>query len=144
MSKQQRVEQANRAIEIIASHGRKFFSMCAEGRDFEPNRISRFEIRKGRLWFIDKYTEKAIYVAYRRGSWRRFSDGGTLRSLVENMADWITGKRPEFPLNHFGPWPDWYCGGDLWGYGDDMAVVREKVNEVLSPKSGIGHPQGQP
>lgn len=39
-----RVAIANKAIEVIASHGRKFFSLAAEGRQVEENRISRFEL----------------------------------------------------------------------------------------------------
>jgi hypothetical protein len=128
-----RVAMANRAIEIIASHGRKFFSLHADGRKTEePERLSRFELRQnGRLFFIDKYTQRPIYVAYRLGRWRGFSDGGTLRALVEELADWINGKCNDFPLNHLGPWPEWICGGDLWGYGEEMAKVREQITELL-------------
>jgi hypothetical protein len=127
-----RLELCNQAIVLIASYGRKFFSLHAENRNTEqPERISRFELRpNGQLWFIDKWTQKPIYVAYRRGRWRGFSEGGTLRSLVCEMADWITGKRPEFPVGFFGPWRQEVCGGDLWGYGDDMPILREKVKEL--------------
>ena len=129
--KHARLNVANQAIEIIASHGRKFFSLHADGRTEGPERVSRFELRDGgRLWFIDKYTQKAIYVAYRRGRWSGFSEGGTLRDLVCAMADWITGKRKDFPSKAFGPWPDYVCGGDLWGYGPDMAKVREQIGKL--------------
>jgi hypothetical protein len=129
-SKQQRLEICNRALGIIANHGRRFFSLSAEGRTPERECISFFELRAGRLWFVDKYTNKAIYTAYRRGRWSGFSEGGTLRDLVCAMADWITSKRDDFPINHFGPWPEWVCGGDLWGYGPEMTTVREKVREL--------------
>lgn len=129
--KQERLEQANRAIEIIASHGRRFFSLCAEGRNVQPNRISHFELRNNRLWFIDKWTQKPIYVAYRRGQWRGFSEGGTLRSLIEQMADWIIGKRRAFPMTHLGPWPKCLNDGDLWGYGEEMNTVRYQVDLLL-------------
>jgi hypothetical protein len=138
LDKNARVAIANQAIEIIASHGRKFFSLAAEGRPVEQNRISRFELQaQGRLWFIDKWTQKAIYTAYRRGKWRGFSEGGTLRALICEIADWITGKREAFPLNCFGPWPEYICGGDLWGYGKDMQIVREKLAELFS--QGVKH-----
>jgi hypothetical protein len=131
VTRRQRTDIANKAVEIIASHGRKFFSLEAEGRTVERNRISRFELSdNGRLWFVDKYSQKPIYVAYRRGHWRGFSEGGTLRSLVCSLADWINGKT-EFPLDRLGPWPDWLCGGDLWGYGSEMQIVREKVKALL-------------
>jgi len=134
----ERLKLSNRSLEIIASHGRRFFSTQSDRPTYGgPERISRFEIgRAGRLWFIDKYTEKPIYVAYRRGDWRGFSDGGTLRSLVCAMADWIGGKRSDFPLEHLGPWPTWVCQGDLWGYGDDMHKVREEIKVILSGQRG--------
>lgn len=127
-----RVAIANKAIEVIASHGRKFFSLAAEGRQAEENRISRFELHdNGRLWFIDRYSQKSIYVMWRRGQWRHFSEGGTLRDLVCGMADWIVGRAENFPVNRLGPWPQWVCNGDLWGYGAEMETVRNKIKELL-------------
>jgi len=127
-----RVKIANQAIEVIASHGRKFFSLAAEGRQVAENRISRFELHdNGRLWFIDKYSQKPIYVMYRRGGWRHFSEGGTLRDLVCAFADWIVGRKETVQMGYFGPWPEWVCGGDLWGYGDEMKIVREKLKALL-------------
>lgn len=131
--RKRRVEVANQAIGIISSHGRKFFSLAAEGRTVAENRISRFELRdNGRLWFIDKYSQKPIYVMWRRGHWRSFSEGGTLRDLVCAMADWIVGRKDTFPLNHFGPWSEWVCQGDLWGYGVEMETVRSEIKALLA------------
>lgn len=134
-TKRKRTEIANKAIEIIASHGRKFFSLAAEGRTVEQNRISRFELRDdGRLYFIDKYTQKAIYAHTRKpnNQWRGFSEGGTLYSLIGMMADWILQKRDNFPIAYLGPWPKWVCDGELWGYGDEMEAVRTKIKELLA------------
>lgn len=128
-----RIDQANRVIEAIAEHGRKFFSLHADGRQDEPNRISKFELVNGRLFFLDKWTQKRTYVFYRRGQWIHFSEGGTLRALVEGMADWIVGKRKDFP-RAFGPWPEWICEGDLWGYGSDMSIVQQKVTEIVTAR----------
>jgi hypothetical protein len=30
----------------------------------------------------------------------------------------------------FGPWPEWICGGDLWGYGAEMDVVRRAAQRL--------------
>lgn len=112
----ERLEAANELLRVIASCGRKFFAY--------GDRVSRFEVDgRGRIWFIDKYTQKRIYVQY-KGEWKAFSDGGTLRRLIEHLRDFIThGNR--IPAHTFGPWPDWVCKGDLWGYGDSMAGVRD-------------------
>ena len=34
------------------------------------------------------------------------------------------------PASYLGPWPQWMCEGDLWGYGDDMQTVRAKALEL--------------
>lgn len=113
-TKKERAEQASRFLTAIASCGRKFFA--------HNGRVSRFEVDdRGRIWFVDSYRERRIYTHY-EGHWRGFSEGGTLRSLVCMLRDYIrTGEQQRI---HLGPWPDWICNGDLWGYGADMAIVR--------------------
>lgn len=115
-TKRQRLAEANRVIAAIARHGRRFF------HDQRHDRVSRFEIDlAGRLWLRDKYTWQRVYVAYRY-QWRHFSDGGTLRGIIEALADYIRTGTP-IAGGHFGPWPQWYCDGDLWGYGADAMVA---------------------
>jgi hypothetical protein len=141
VTKQDRAEIANKIIRIIASHGRRFYSMNSDRRVPLPeseNRISRFEVdRRGRVWFIDKYTQKRIYVAYEY--WKRgFSDGGTLRDVVVMLRDYITGKRPEVQMGRFGPYPEWACGGDPWGYGrEEMALMRQEIAALLAEATNV-------
>ena len=121
MTKRQRLAEANRVLEAIARHGRRFF------HNAEHDRVARFEIDiAGRLWFRDDYTWRRIFTAW-RGNWRQFSHGGTMRRLVDDLAAYIrTG--PPIAGGHFGPWPQWYCDGDLWGYGADaMAALRDEL-----------------
>jgi hypothetical protein len=121
LTKYERLETANKMLIAIASCGRKFFA--------HENRVSQFDIdHRGRVWFIDKYTKKRIYVQY-KGQWRGFSDGGTLRALVERLRDFIT-QGTLLPAGIFGPWPEWVCGGDLWAYGDTMESVRTAAKEL--------------
>jgi hypothetical protein len=99
--KQARLEHANALIKIISSHGRRFFwyggsnhyDPATKTRTFVPaNRLARFELRKGWLYFIDEYTEKAIRLprpSFGRGNWPGFHHGGTLRSLAEDMSNYI-------------------------------------------------------
>lgn len=121
MSKHDRAEVANRFIEVIASHGRGFFGAAG--------RISRFEVdQRNRVWFVYSYSQKRIYVADDNGPWRGFTNGGTMRALVRALRDYIrTGTTPRLSL---GPWPQWVCDGDLWGYGDDMAAVRDAAKRL--------------
>lgn len=126
----ERLEAANEMLKAIASCGRKFFA-------FE-DRVSRFELDdRGRIWFVDKYTQKRIYIAY-RGNWKPFSDGGTLRALVERLRDFIQQATP-LPPSIFGPWPEWVCGGDLWAYGEDMQQVRTAAIRLgmIQPSSAL-------
>ena len=120
-TRRQRLTHANELIAAISRHGRRFFYY--EGHD----RVARFEIDlAGRLWLRDDYTGRRIYIAY-RGNWRQFSHGGTLRRLVEATALYIRQGKP-VPAGHFGPWPQWLCEGDLWGYGREaMATLRAEI-----------------
>lgn len=119
--KLQRAQTCNDFLKVVAGCGRRFFA--------HKGSVSRFEIgRAGHVYFRDAYTGKAVYTAY-KGRWRGFSEGGTLHSLVEQMADFIrTGTATRSSL--LGPWPTWYCGGDLWGYGEAMPTVRAKGLEL--------------
>jgi len=124
MSKQERVLKVNELIKVIADHGRRFFYST------KNNRYASIEIdTRGKIWWVDDYTGKRIYTHYRYG-WRGFSHGGTLKSLVEAFRDYISRNKP-INLRYFGPWPEYYCNGDLWGYGDDMQKVRDKACELF-------------
>lgn len=120
MNKFDRLNKSNQLIEVTASCGRGFFKY---------DQVSRLEIDlRGRIWFIDGYRGVKVYTYY-KGHWKGFSEGGTLRGLVIVLRDYIRfgnllGARV------FGPWPDWVCGGDLWGYGGDMQIVRDKAKEL--------------
>lgn len=121
LTKSQRLQIANEIIRMIGSCGRTFFNY--------QDTISFFELIEGRLWFCDSYSKKQIYVAY-RGKWRGFTNGGTMRSLIENLRDFITHRAPI--KAYFGPWPDWICEGDLWGYGKEtMETLRADLQPLL-------------
>ncbi len=134
--REKRLETVNGLIRIIGSHGRRFLSTNSDVREpvAEP-RFSRFEFVNGRLWYIDKWRESRIFCHYdpqcRSGWGWKFSDGGTLLSLCRGMRDFIVKGAP-VNEGHFGPWAHWVCGGDPWGYGKDMEIVREKAKAVLN------------
>lgn len=125
-----RVITANRLIGIVASHGRHFFSENSDRREPVDNPfVAHFTVDKnGELWFVDKHTRKPILV--RHQEWPGFSEGGTLRSIVEHLARHITEGYP-INISYFSPSPNWACGGDSWGYGADMPKVRDQVQAIL-------------
>jgi hypothetical protein len=114
----ERVNAVNKMIKAIADCGRRFFYYKDKDRYAQIEMDSR-----GRIWWIDDYTNERIYTHYKY-DWQGFSHGGTMRGLVEAFRDHITKGTP-VPSRAFGPWPEWYCGGDLWGYGDDIKKVRD-------------------
>lgn len=118
--KAERIDKANRFIAAVAGCGRRFFH--------HDGRVSYFKADdRGRIWFVDKYTQRPIYTHY-TGRWRGFTEGGTLKRLVEKLRDFIrTGNKQRLDL---GPWPDWICGGDLWGYGAYMSAVRQAARKI--------------
>jgi len=123
-TKHERMVVANLVIEAISQFGRQFF--------LHKGRVSKFELdSRGRLWFIDGYTQRRIYVAY-EGKWRGFTEGGTLRDLIKNLGGFIRSGDPI--RRRFGPWPEWICDGDLWGYGESMGALRARL-EAIIPQS---------
>lgn len=114
----QRLAHANDVILSIASNGRRFF--------YSPihDRVARLEITKcGRVWLHDEHSGKRVYI-YRSGRWPGFTHGGTMRSLIEAIRDYVRSGRP-VQRGHFGPWRD---GFELWGYAPTaMQAVREAV-----------------
>lgn len=113
-----RVSKVNAMIKTIGDCGRGFFK--------SNGNYARVELdMRGRVWWVDDYTKKRIYTHY-NGRWRGFSHGGTLKAVVESFKDYIVFNKPLWP-KIFGPWPEGYCGGDLWGYGQDMQKVRDKA-----------------
>lgn len=127
--KLERASQVNEMIRIIADCGRRFFYSASK------DRYASIEVdHRGRVWWIDDYAGKRIYTHYRY--WNKgFSHGGTLRDLVNSFRDYITKGTP-VPSNVFGPWPDYICNGNLWGYGEDMQKIRDaaKRTGIVSEK----------
>lgn len=113
-----RIRAVNELVKVIGSCGRRFFYSWGK------ERFAFIEVdSNGRVWWVDEYTGKRIFTAY-SGHWRGFSNGGTLQDLVERFSGFVqTGE----PVNRdvFGPWPDWICQSDRWGYKGDMEKVRE-------------------
>lgn len=103
--RQARVAEANALIELIASHGRQFFryrgraEYNAKDKNttwYPANRVARFELRNGRLYYVDEYSQRAVYLQRTgfRNAWFGFTHGGTLRALVESMRDYILDGTP--------------------------------------------------
>lgn len=117
--KQARVDNANQLLQSIASHGRNFFQY--------KNGVSHLEVDKhGKIWFIDAYENKRIYTHY-RGRWRNFSEGGTLRSLVEVLRDYISKGGSVTPRLVI---PATYSYGDVWGYGKEaLSKIQQECND---------------
>ena len=117
-----RAEHANALIKIIGARGRRFFYSK------KHDRYARMVVDpRGKVWFIDDYRESRIYT-HKPGCWNGmgFSHGGTMKSLVEALRDYIARAVP-IPRWHVGPERSW-SGGNVWGYpAEDMDIVREEA-----------------
>lgn len=123
--KELRLAEANEFIAVIAAHGRRFFH--------HKGVVAYFELDdRGKIWFHNEWTGKRIYT-HQKGGWNGFHHGGTLLDLCKALRDYIMG-RGEFPARAAGPWPEWVCQGDLWGYGEDIKPVREKIREIVEKR----------
>ena len=116
--KMQRLEAANELITEMACCGRRFFYSD------KLDRIGQFEISpRGRIRFHDEYTDALIDTySHHLGAWRKFSHGGSLRSLVEYLRDYIRiGQK--LPLQIIAP--------EYWGYDHASSKrVQQKAIEL--------------
>ncbi len=115
-----RLETCNSIIRVIAKYGRHFLSENSDRREPVANPfIAHFKVDKmGELWFVDRYTRKPILV--RHDKWPGFSDGGTLRGIVQRLAEHIkTGQAIDI------------------GYGEDMARVRDEVAPLIAGETQL-------
>ena len=119
-----RIENANQVLRVISSHGRRFFWSQTH------NRVSHFIRTTTAVYYVDHWTGSIIDTATDK-DWHGFTNGSTLRRLVEDLAQYIRTGEP-ISSEHFGPWS--YCRGDLWGYGQEE---MEKVRRDLSPNPAI-------
>ena len=125
----ERVDHANRLVDEIAARGRRFFFHGKSGR------TARFELTQtGRVRYRDEFSDCLIDVA-RSGRWMNFSGGGTLQQLVRDLGLYVA-KGAKIDRRHFGPWAQWRCDGDVWGYGfDAMEELRAAIadSDCLRP-----------
>lgn len=133
--KQQRVAEVNAVIKAISNHGRRFFYYGGSKRrqpdgslKFEPaDRIGYIELRRGMVYFVDEYTQKAVYThntAIQSG-WNGFNHGGTLRRLVEDFRDYIMTGQQVHPYFIGLPRED---GSFIWGYTKmEIDAVKEEI-----------------
>lgn len=122
-TKAERLSHANQLIAIMAAHGRRLFF------NEKTKRTAYLQLTvSGRIYFVDDYTGKAIYT-HKTGftsKWRGFSHGGTLRTLVEMMRDYVA-KGVQIPSAYIGLERQ-FSDGNIWGYESDaMQKVRQEA-----------------
>jgi hypothetical protein len=121
-AKLKRLELANKVIKAIASCGRNHLSY--------GDRVGSLRLDDNwRCWYTDPYSGRDIYTHY-RGRWRYFTCGGTLKSLIERLSDYVCKGYP-LSVYSLGYRPKWYCDGDVFGYGKDIVKVWEVAKPLL-------------
>lgn len=122
--KVERLAHANTLIQAVSAHGRRFFFHAPSGR------VASLEMDGvGRVWFVDDYTGKRVYThkTHIPSRWLGFSHGGTLRSLVEALRDYIVAGQQLDAWRIATPRLN-ENDGDIWGYGPEAsAALREQV-----------------
>jgi hypothetical protein len=121
ISEHERLNQANEFIKVIASCGRQFLN--------HDGFISFMELSQTkRVFFVDHYTRKSIYTHRKYVVWRGFTAGGTMKSLVEALRDYIKTGKP-LRLSYF---QDDMGNGfkNPWGYGEDLAIVKDAAQKL--------------
>jgi len=117
-SKHVRIAQANSFIRVIATNGRHFLSHGG------TSGLLLFDDQQ-RVRYIDPFTKTHVFLY--GAKWKGFSEGGTMRSLVQCLRQYIQGVIP--------------TGDDLikklplhmdWGYGPGMDAVRAAAQRIFS------------
>ncbi|MGO1500798.1 MAG: hypothetical protein ACTHWH_05895 [Marinobacter sp.] len=113
-----RLNNVNAFIKVIGGQGRRFFY------NSKQDRYAAMQLdERGRVWFVDDYSGERIYT-HRDGRWRGFSQGGTLRMLVEVFRNHI--KKGEKISARYFSCRSWMGGGHPWGYPSDSLEVLRK------------------
>jgi hypothetical protein len=121
-----RLHNVNEFIRFIGDHGRRFF--------YHKGTYAHMTIDlRGRVWFVDDYTEERIYT-HRSGHWRGFSHGGTLRNLVEVFRDHIKKGVQIHPS--YLTTKSWMGSEHPWGYPNDSLKIlhAEGLRRGLIPE----------
>jgi hypothetical protein len=120
-AEQKRLDAANEFIKVIASCGRNFFT--------HESFVSYMELSEhGRVFFIDYYTKKRIYTHRKYCHWDGFTSGGTMKSIIEALRDFIK-KGETLRLSYFFYYPradHTHC----WGYGEDLKLVHDAAKKL--------------
>jgi hypothetical protein len=121
MSELDRLNAANEFIKVIAGCGRRFFHYKGV--------VSYLELSKQkRVFFTDYYTRKRIYTHRSYCRWDGFTSGGTMKSLIESLRDFIK-KGKTLNLSYFKE--DMGNGfKNPWGYDEDLAIVHDAAKRL--------------
>ena len=116
--RRERAEKVNEWIRFIADRGRHFFKY--------EDRYAHIEVDdRGRVWWVDEYTQKRIYTHY-KGRWDNFSNGGTLKDFVGFLRDLVKNDRMILYRNVTG-----MASPNVWAYPPDEAEeIQQKGAEL--------------
>lgn len=129
--KKARLEHANTLIQLIASHGRRFFWYGENEKDL--GRIAQLELRQGCVYYMDAYSGRSIYTMNK--DWVGFTHGSTLRSLVEVMRDYVM-RGTLIPRWKIAPERH---GWNAWGYDIESAKSLREAAFALPIIETIDH-----
>lgn len=108
-----RCARANQLIQLIAETDRKFFNT--------KGNIALLVVDRNKVAYIDNYTQKSIKIEQELYEWDGFSHGGTLKSFIFSLGQWVRGEKDQF----FGMY------SASWGYTlDGMCQIVEKAREL--------------
>lgn len=134
MSRAEKIERlahANALIKVISDHGRRFFW---NERD---QRVASLEMdERGKIWWVDDHRGARVYTHKTTitSRWQGFSHGGTLRSLVEYMRDYVVHGR-QIPRWQIAT-PRLSGDDNIWGYSQEAAKAVREAAFVLPIMQG--------
>lgn len=125
-TKHDRMLIVNNLITYISERGRQFF--YSKESVTGSNVTAYMMFKNNRIYFLDNYSEKEIYVYNQDHEWDGFSHGGTIKALICEFRDFI-----RFGGNTNGThgYSGLYC--KHWGYDNTS------MNDIVNYAKSIGY-----
>ena len=118
-TKQERMETVNKLVVKISSLSRRFFYYEKE------QRVAKFIFKSNRLYWVDEYTQRAMYAYGYKYLDRYFSNGGTLRALVLDFSHYIRTGEQSNGKNGYGGLHAYAWGYPLNDQKEIIAYAKE-------------------
>lgn len=130
----QRIELANHFLKVLALTGRGYF--CYPHDDERGRQFAKFRIATdGKLWLLNEWKLKWMYVSNPSRAIKGFHHGGTLHSLVRCIVEWIKTGDASISEGFFVA-RHWAYPTEamelITEFGKEIGLIRESAQQAVA------------